>query len=95
MAGGGSAVAATPPSTPQEGVTVYGRHVPFHDPRFKPAPTQPLPVAPDAEMKRAHDAVTGAQLGAFGDAYQNSGPLPSINPVNGAPVAPVDPARQP
>ena len=94
MLAGGPAVAADPPG-PQEGVTVYGRHIPFHDPRFRPAPTQPPPVAPDAEMKRAHDAVTGAQLGAFGDAYQNSGPLPSVNPVNGAPVAPVDPDRQP
>ena len=94
MTGGGFAFAAPPPP-PQEGITVYGRPVPFHDPRFKPAPVQPPPVEPDAEMKAAHDAVTGAQLGAFGDAYRNSGPLPSLNPVNGEPVAPVDPDRQP
>lgn len=63
-------------------MTVYGRHVPFHDPRFKPAPTQPLPVAPTAEMRASHDAVTGAQLGSFGDAYQSSSPVPSLNPAN-------------
>ena len=76
-------LAADPPAVPnkQEGVTVYGRHIPFHDPRFKPAPTQPPPVAPTAEMRASHDPVTGAQLGAFGDAYQSAGPQ-SLNPAN-------------
>ncbi len=88
----GSARAAdpTPPATlpdKQEGVTVYGRHIPFHDPRFKPAPTQPPPVEPDAEMRASHDPVTGAQLGAFGDAYQSSGPQ-SLNPANRDPSLP-------
>ena len=73
--------AAARPADPQEGITVYGRHIPFHDPRFKPAPTQPPPVAPDAEMRASHDPVTGAQLGQFGDAYQSAGPR-SLNPAN-------------
>lgn len=87
----GGAAFADPPAPPadkQEGVTVYGRHVPFHDPRFKPAPTQPPPVAPTAEMRASHDAVTGAQLGAFGDAYQSASPVPSLNPANRDPGLP-------
>ncbi len=67
---------------------MYGRHIPFHDPRFKPAPVQPPPVAPTEEMRASHDPVTGAQLGQFGDAYQSSNPLRTLNPANADPSLP-------
>ena len=49
---------------------------------------QPPPVAPTVEMRASHDPVTGAQLEPFGDAYQSSNPMRTLNPANQDPSLP-------